>query len=92
MISVYIIRAFKMSEFESPAIIYFYRLFDTLTWIIPPFLPIFHSCSLSFSLIRLRMNKVMGVEPQKTLIAGKVSHMCFDKVILKHFGEITHNF
>jgi len=80
MLIVFLIRIEKMMDFNSPVALYWYRLFDTITWIIPPFLPIFESLSLTFSLMRLRLKNIMGVEPQKTLLAGKVTHMCFDKV------------
>jgi len=53
-----------------------------ITWIIPPFLPIFESLNLSFSMIRLRNSNIMCIEPKKPVLAGKVTHMCFDKVKL----------
>ncbi|EAR92742.1 P-type family IC HAD ATPase (macronuclear) [Tetrahymena thermophila SB210] len=79
MFIIFLARVPKMVDLEIDVIIYFYRLFDTITWIVPPFLPIFQSLSLTFSLMRLRNNNIFGIEPQKTLIAGKVTHMCFDK-------------
>jgi len=60
---VFLARIEKMVDLESPYTLYLYRMFDTITWIIPPFLPIFESLSLTFSLMRLRFHNIMGVEP-----------------------------
>ncbi|KAL4456644.1 hypothetical protein ABPG74_000751 [Tetrahymena malaccensis] len=84
--TIYLARVPKMYEIEISVITYFYRLFDTLTWTLPPFLPIFQSLSLSFALMRLRVHNIFGIEPQKTMIAGKITHMCFDKT-----GTLTTN-
>jgi cation-transporting P-type ATPase 13A2 len=37
------------------------------------------SICVSLSLSRLRINNILGIDPQKTFVAGKVTHMCFDK-------------
>lgn len=55
------------------------RFADTITWMIPPALPIFFSICTSFALARLRALGVIGVDPDKILVAGKVQTMCFDK-------------
>ena len=92
MAVVFLARIEKMVDLESPFTLYLYRMFDSLTWIIPPFLPIFESLSLTFSLMRLRFHNIMGVEPQKTLLAGKVTHMCFDKVsyiLFKSYSSLS---
>jgi len=55
------------------------RFADTITWMIPPALPIFFSICTSFALARLRGIGIIGVDPDKILVAGKVKTMCFDK-------------
>lgn len=83
MIISFIARIPKLYDLGINMDMYFYKLFDTITWAIPPFLPIYQSLTLSFSLVRLSFNKIFGIEPQKTLVSGKVTHMCFDKVNIK---------
>ena len=56
-----------------------YRFLDAITWVIPPALPIFISMCMTFSLVRLKRINIFGIDPQKSLIAGKVNTICFDK-------------
>lgn len=69
----------RMISLDYKPLILFYRFFDALTWIIPPALPIFISMCMTYSLVRLRELGVFGIDPQKSLIAGKVNTVCFDK-------------
>lgn len=46
---------------------------------IPPSLTIFFQICMTHSLIRLKGKGILGVDPQKTVIAGSVKLACFDK-------------
>jgi hypothetical protein len=46
---------------------------------IPPALPIYFSICKSLALKRLRGLGIFGLDTEKTLVAGKVQTMCFDK-------------
>ncbi|CAD8190017.1 unnamed protein product [Paramecium pentaurelia] len=59
--------------------IIFLRFWDALTWIVPPALPIFVSMCQTYSLIRLRQKGIFGIDPSKSLVAGKINTVCFDK-------------
>ncbi|KAL4502210.1 hypothetical protein ABPG72_000445 [Tetrahymena utriculariae] len=83
---VYFSRIYQMYVLNFPQQFYFYRFFDTVTWIIPPFLPIFAAISQTLAMMRLRLFHIYGIDPQKTFISGKVTHMCFDKT-----GTLTQN-
>ncbi|EAR86811.2 E1-E2 ATPase family protein (macronuclear) [Tetrahymena thermophila SB210] len=83
---VYFSRIYQMYVLNFPQQFYFYRFFDTVTWIIPPFLPIFAAISQTLAMMRLRLYHIYGIDPQKTFISGKVTHMCFDKT-----GTLTQN-
>jgi len=76
----YCARIPMMYELDFPGQFYFYRFFDALTWLIPPFLPIFLNLSSSLALLRLQTANVIGLDGQKIVEAGSVTEMCFDKV------------
>lgn len=78
--ATYCARIPMMYELDFPGQFYFYRFFDALTWLIPPFLPIFLNLSSSLALIRLQTANVIGLDGQKIVEAGSVTEMCFDKV------------
>ncbi|CAD8208856.1 unnamed protein product [Paramecium octaurelia] len=59
--------------------IIFLRFWDALTWIVPPALPIFVSMCQTYSLVRLRQKGIFGIDPNKSLVAGKINTICFDK-------------
>jgi cation-transporting ATPase 13A3/4/5 len=56
-----------------------FRFADAVTWIIPPAMPIFVSMCMTYSLVRLGLVGVLGLDPQKSLVAGEVNTVCFDK-------------
>lgn len=53
--------------------------FNTVTYVIPPFLIIFVTLCISLSLTRLRRKDIYGMDPDKTIAAGYIQHICFDK-------------
>ncbi|EAR86806.2 E1-E2 ATPase family protein (macronuclear) [Tetrahymena thermophila SB210] len=83
---IYFSMIYRMYQLDFPVYFYLYRFFDTVTWIIPPFLPIFVSLSQTLALMRLKSFDIYGIDPQKTFISGKITHMCFDKT-----GTLTQN-
>jgi len=85
-IIVFIPMIIKMISFDLPIILYIYRVFDIILWIIPPTLPIYLSFCITIALIRLKGNQVLGLQPQKIVPAGQVTTVCFDKT-----GTLTKN-
>ena len=70
-----------------------YRFGDAITWFvifyfiqIPPILPGLFQIIKMASTIRLKINKIMVNNADKTFEAGKITVMCFDKT-----GTITTN-
>jgi len=51
----------------------------TITYIVPPALPLMLSMSQNISLFRLRLKNILGADPQRIVNAGTVTCMCFDK-------------
>lgn len=62
------------------------RFFDMVGWAIPPSFPIAFNICYSLSLYRLRKQGILGTEPYKTIVSGKVTTVCFDKT-----GTLTQN-
>jgi cation-transporting ATPase 13A3/4/5 len=66
-------------EENLPTKLFILRFFDTITWMIPPALPIFLSICQTIALIRLRGKGILGADTEKILQAGSVKIACFDK-------------
>ena len=70
VIGSYLIFLYWLIKMQYTALIIIIRLFDAISWIMPPALPIFFQLVKTFSLVRLKKNGVLGVDPDKTLTAG----------------------
>ncbi|KAL4468757.1 hypothetical protein ABPG74_005260 [Tetrahymena malaccensis] len=75
----YLIELYFVIQVNLPTVLIIYRIFDVLTWIIPPALPIFFSICQTISLLRLGKKQILATDPAKVVVAGDVSIMCFDK-------------
>ena len=62
------------------------RFLDMVGWAVPPTFPIFFNICYSFTLYRLKKDKIFATDPTKTCTAGKVKSVFFDKT-----GTLTLN-
>lgn len=79
VVLAYFLTLIKLLEMNYAASLLFIRFFDALTWIVPPALPIFFTYTQGASLLKLFRRGVLGSNPMKTEIAGKIDTICFDK-------------
>ena len=83
---IYIIYLVKMIEYKLPTRYIVFRLLDAILYVIPPTLTIYLSCCTTFSIIRLKWKRILGLQPDKIIPAGKIDVCCFDKT-----GTLTKN-
>lgn len=83
---IFIVILIKTLENKIPTKFIIFRLFDGILYVIPPTLTIYLSCCTTFSIIRLKFKKILGLQPEKIIPAGKIEVCCFDKT-----GTLTKN-
>ncbi|CAD8054516.1 unnamed protein product [Paramecium sonneborni] len=62
------------------------RLGDAIVWILPPNLVTVVNLTMTATLSRLKLNNILGTQPDKTLEASQTEIICFDKT-----GTLTTN-
>ncbi|CAD8136104.1 unnamed protein product [Paramecium octaurelia] len=62
------------------------RLGDAIVWILPPNIVTVVNLTMTATLSRLKLKKILGTQPDKTLEASQTDVICFDKT-----GTLTTN-
>lgn len=75
-----------MFDKDVPTLLIILRFADSLTWLLPPALPIFYSICQTFAVYRLRNRDIISINSEKVVVAGGLEIMCFDKT-----GTLTIN-
>lgn len=65
-----------------------FTLLDFVTITVPPALPAALTVGVSFALARLNQKKIFCVSPPRTIVAGRVDTVCFDKTGTITFDEM----
>lgn len=71
---LYFLMLWKMIQLEMGTFFYVFRLLDTITWCIPPSLPIFMSLIVTCSVMRLKTKNIVALNPNSVNLAGKVTY------------------
>ena len=64
------------------------RILDLVTITVPPSLPAALTVGVSFALSRLRKKNIFCISPPRTVVAGRIDTVCFDKTGTITFDEM----